>query len=276
MSCTAGTKPRKAGSPKKMRSSRSLSTKSSQGISVARLQRAGSMSSVTSEIEKPPITVTSASHPLKVSWLADEESDNPDCVLHRIAMSSCPGKNLKLGRDGIIYERSLPSDIEYLSKCGISMIVCLLSQSELSCLGISLKQYTQLCSKKGRVEFVHFPVVEMAPFDSMDKLYQLCERISVHLVSSDRHHCLIHCRGGMGRTGTLAACMVLFPRTPGMSPKKAIAHVRAFRSQRAIESRKQEDCVRDFAHHLSSPDASTVSETPVQDGVCEKVVAQCL
>jgi len=200
--------------------------------------------------EHAPV-INSHSHPLKVSWLAEKNPSNPLCVLHRIAMTSCPGKRLKLGRDGIIYERCLSSDIKYLSKAkGITVIVCLLSQSELSCLGINLKDYAKY-AEKWKVEFIPFPVVEMAPFEDMENVYRLCEKLSEHLAKKESR-VLIHCRGGMGRTGTLAACYYLFQNLGAQGEadtmhEKAIAHVRRYRSARAIESRKQEDCVRNFA-----------------------------
>ncbi|CAD7957230.1 unnamed protein product [Amoebophrya sp. A120] len=64
---------------------------------------------------------------------------------------------------------------------------------------------------------------------------------------------LIHCRGGNGRTGTLAACFYLFVKavvTKKLAKSKdAINFIRTFRP-RAIESRKQEDCVVQFRDHL--------------------------
>ena len=52
---------------------------------------------------------------------------------------------------------------------------------------------------------------------------------------------LVHCVGGLGRSGTIAACLL---RSRGVSAEEAIAMVRAARSPRAIETHAQEAFVR--------------------------------
>lgn len=53
----------------------------------------------------------------------------------------------------------------------------------------------------------------------------------------------IHCRGGLGRSGTVAAAWMT---TQGLSAEEAIDHVRAIRPG-SIETRRQERAVREFA-----------------------------
>ena len=48
---------------------------------------------------------------------------------------------------------------------------------------------------------------------------------------------LIHCVGGLGRTGLVSACYLIHQ---GMSAQDAIDEVRSVRSKRAIESESQE------------------------------------
>ncbi len=54
---------------------------------------------------------------------------------------------------------------------------------------------------------------------------------------------LLHCVGGLGRSGTAAACYLV---ASGMEPDDAIAAVRRARSPRAIESALQERFVRGY------------------------------
>ena len=67
----------------------------------------------------------------------------------------------------------------------------------------------------------------------------------VHRLSRFRNHqtacscLLVHCRGGLGRAGTIAARLLV---ELGMEPKQAIASVRAVRPG-AIETSDQEDFV---------------------------------
>jgi atypical dual specificity phosphatase len=56
----------------------------------------------------------------------------------------------------------------------------------------------------------------------------------------------VHCRGGLGRTGTLLACYLI--RT-GMAADDALAHLRRLRPG-SVESRSQEQAVRAFAADL--------------------------
>ena len=55
---------------------------------------------------------------------------------------------------------------------------------------------------------------------------------------------VVTCMGGLGRSGTLAACYLV---AAGMSPDAAIAAVRTARGPRALETIAQEDFVVTFA-----------------------------
>ena len=55
---------------------------------------------------------------------------------------------------------------------------------------------------------------------------------------------MVTCMGGLGRSGTIAAC---FLAAAGMSPGAAIAAVRVTRGPRALETIAQEDFVVTFA-----------------------------
>ena len=54
---------------------------------------------------------------------------------------------------------------------------------------------------------------------------------------------LVHCRGGIGRTGTMAAAYWI---AKGLSWQAAIAHTRE-RRRYAVENRQQEERLREFA-----------------------------
>jgi protein-tyrosine phosphatase len=55
---------------------------------------------------------------------------------------------------------------------------------------------------------------------------------------------VLTCMGGLGRSGTVAACFLV---NAGMAPDAAIAAVRAARGARAIETIAQEDFIVTFA-----------------------------
>ena len=56
---------------------------------------------------------------------------------------------------------------------------------------------------------------------------------------------LVHCRGGVGRAG-LVACCVLSTLCEFSSHKKVIEFVRKRRDKRCVESMKQEDFVKSY------------------------------
>jgi cyclin-dependent kinase inhibitor 3 len=68
--------------------------------------------------------------------------------------------------------------------------------------------------------------------------------ITSHLISGSGN-VLVHCRGGVGRAG-LVACCVLAEMCEFTSHKKIIEFVRKRRDRRCDESRKQEDFVEKY------------------------------
>ena len=78
----------------------------------------------------------------------------------------------------------------------------------------------------------------------MGKVVQLVAEIIKRCQSGER--VVIHCNGGLGRAGTMAACVRIALGLDG-GAAEAIAMVRKLRSPRAIETREQEDFVERFA-----------------------------
>lgn len=83
------------------------------------------------------------------------------------------------------------------------------------------------------------PPDDLASFDTC-----VVDKIVGHLLSC-KGNVLIHCRGGVGRAGLLACC-ILSNLCEFSSPNKVIEFVRKRRDKRCVESRKQEDFVKDY------------------------------
>lgn len=162
--------------------------------------------------------------PLRIDWL-------PQSVTRpgKLGLTIAPGR-----RD---YGRSLDEDLKVLVRERIDAVVCLLANDEFHRYGVEdlLSRYSDI-----GIEVKHIPTADgRAPTHT--ELTNL-----VAWLSSQRRegkNVLIHCVGGLGRAGTVAAC---FLRSQGLEAEAAIAIVRKARSPRAIETEVQERFIHEF------------------------------
>lgn len=112
----------------------------------------------------------------------------------RLTISMAPGKKDKK------WNRSITRDLLSIRQNGIHVIVCLLQRSELKSL--SLTDYPRRAYDSGFI-FYHVPVRDRSA-PHLDDMNVLVPIIIKHLCSG--HNVLIHCRSGLGRAGTVAAC----------------------------------------------------------------------
>lgn len=90
----------------------------------------------------------------------------------------------------------------------------------------------------------HFPVPDMAP-PSFQQAIDICRRMESEI--RENRGVVMHCRGGLGRTGTALACIFVWF---GDSPADAIDKVRSARPM-AIQSNAQVRFIHDFANRIS-------------------------
>jgi len=90
------------------------------------------------------------------------------------------------------------------------------------------------------LEFVQFPIRDVSVPDSINGLRDLVVRILG--AAAIGKTVVIHCRGGLGRSGLVAACCLA---ALGIDDEQAVAIVRATRNG-TIETSAQEQTVRDF------------------------------
>lgn len=128
-------------------------------------------------------------------------------------------------------KRNLADDINVIKENGISSILTLVTEEELQKHGVS-----NLLSEFKRAGFnsFHLPVKDQG-VPSHEEIETVCRWLHTRIRRSEK--VLIHCVGGLGRTGTIAA--LYLKKTLGLSAEDAIRIVRKSRSPRAIESKEQ-------------------------------------
>ncbi len=121
--------------------------------------------------------------------------------------------------------------VEEMKAGGVSLAVVLLTFSEMTAwYGLNLCEYYEGNS----IQAVHYPVEDGSIPESIPSFHRLMTTIR-HRLSTDR--VLVHCNAGIGRTGTVAAGLLV---CGGESPAAAIARIRGVRPG-AVENRWQEE-----------------------------------
>ncbi|KAJ3022646.1 UNVERIFIED_CONTAM: hypothetical protein HDU68_009009 [Siphonaria sp. JEL0065] len=168
-----------------------------------------------------------------------------------VALSSCPGKKVRLdtgpvnGRAAI--NRDLDSDFGRLASLNIKCVVCCLNDSELAYLGAPFTKYEATAMKYG-MQIIRIPIIEGSCPDNIEEVSVVVEEIDRRL--REGVNVLIHCRGGVGRAGLIACCLLLRKKFV-LNATRAIQFVRIRRSLKAIETMRQEDFINAYEKYLS-------------------------
>ena len=177
---------------------------------------------------------TSISHPLRIDSLGVPNAEG------LIGMTFCPGKRGESVFGGI-WARDLSADLKFIKEWGAQAVITLVEDHEFELLNV-----TGLgdAVKEHGMEWLHAPIPDLdAPQKDFETNWMhgdIGDRVRTILSLGGR--VLLHCRGGLGRTGTLAAMLLV---EFGTSPEEAIQHVRQAR-EHTIETRGQEDYVLDY------------------------------
>ena len=134
------------------------------------------------------------------------------------------------------WDRDLALDLDTVRDWGAAAVVTLLEPKELTLLRV--ERLGEEVLRRNMLWF-HLPIVDVSTPD--ERFEQEWDVAGEELRSMLRRRLdvLVHCRGGLGRAGTIAARLLV---ELGMEPTKAIASVRAARPG-AIETSEQEKFV---------------------------------
>ena len=149
-----------------------------------------------------------------------------------VGLTFCPGKqgDSVFGRP---WARDLEADLDVIQKWGAAAVVTLIESHELTMLGVS--DLGERIEARG-MQWHHLPIVDLdAPGADFEAAWrQVADPLCQLLREGQR--VLVHCRGGRGRTGTVAAVMMI---ELGATPREAVTRVRAVKPS-AIENPTQE------------------------------------
>jgi len=182
---------------------------------------------------KTPAPRTSTTDPLKIASLTLGHQGG------RVGLTLCPGKHARSLLAGPPWARDLSADVQAIKEWGGMAVLTLIEPEEL--LALQVADLGAVVRSAGMV-WHHQPICDGHTPDALfmrqwpalrsDLLGQVRQGGSV----------VVHCRGGLGRAGTVAALLAI---ETGIEPAAAIEAVRAVRPG-AIETAAQEAFVRAY------------------------------
>jgi len=168
---------------------------------------------------------TSQSDPLRIDALAAGPAGG------LIGLTFCPGKR-GASVQGTAWQRSLAADLDVIQDWAPSTVVTLIEDHEFTMLGVP--DLGAAVQARG-LAWLHLPIVDLhapgAPFEAAWPAAGA--RLRRQLLAGQR--VLVHCRGGLGRAGTVAARLLI---ELGTAPDVAVLQVRRARPG-AIETPDQ-------------------------------------
>jgi hypothetical protein len=173
---------------------------------------------------------TSRTHPLQIADVRASPSHG------RIGITFCPGKHDSAAATGA-WSRDLPADLDVIVAWGARLVLTLVEPKELEALkvpGLGAEIH-------GRgLDWRHLPIADYSvPNEAFEQQWETHGR-DIRALLCSGGDVLVHCKGGLGRAGMMAARLLV---ELGVPPDQAIRDVRRARKG-AIETPAQLALVR--------------------------------
>ncbi len=174
---------------------------------------------------------TSHTHPIRIDWLTTPWTG-------KLGLTFAPGKKDLDARSGP-WERDLETDIQRLrDEYEVEYLVCLVEDHELEMLRI--QRLADVAEQAG-IALHRLPIVDLDIPDDASAVAQLVS--SIVDWASAGSNVVIHCRGGLGRSGLIGGCVL---RAAGFDGATALAELSAARSPNCPETNEQRRYVERF------------------------------
>lgn len=153
--------------------------------------------------------------------------------LGELLLTPCPGTQ----------EVDLHLSLEQLAQAGVQGLLTLMPTEEMQ--RNQVEAMPEICAALG-IRWFHLPVEDdHAPEHEFESAWRAARK-SVHQIINGGGNITIHCKGGTGRTGTVAARILL---ERGLPLDEVIERVRSVRPK-ALQISKQLDYIRSVAASL--------------------------
>lgn len=171
-------------------------------------------------------TRTSQSDPLRIDGIAADPAPGI------IGLTICPGKHDSHAMSGA-WARDLDADLKAIRDWGATTLVTLIEEHEFELLKVP--DLPDRAATAG-LRWYHLPIRDVSIPDKRFEARWPAVSSELRAVLEAGGRVAVHCRGGLGRSGTIAARLLV---ELGNSPNDAIDRVRAARPG-AIETMGQE------------------------------------
>jgi ADP-ribosyl-[dinitrogen reductase] hydrolase len=191
---------------------------------------------------------TSFSDPLHISTVS------PPGFIGVIGLTLCPGKK----DPGRGWDRDLDIDADAIRRWGAEIVVTLVEDHEFGLLNV--RRLPDAVERLG-MKWVHLPIRDVSVPDAKFEAAWATAGLELRECLQRGGSILVHCRGGLGRTGMVAARLLV---ELGMDPRDAVDAVRRVRLG-AIETREQTLYVLGCRRVVDEPGAQSMSSSPIID-----------
>ena len=134
--------------------------------------------------------------------------------------------------------------VEQIAAAGFHQVVSLLETAEADALGLG---HEMELVESMKMAFVSFPIADFSEPGSVSEFAGLSQRLFCYLQAG--RSTLVHCRGGIGRSGLLAVAVLL---QGGMNVHEAIARVTERRGSASPETTAQRQWLADNAAGITA------------------------